>query len=223
MKRRELFEQIEARHAKRARRLVGRDDAARLRWLIRFAEDGGGRTSRLPSVNFDRVAAAIEAFAERGGALARSVGRDLTVEAAEQLARIVRDGLRAYANQVTPDFSAVDVHSLQFSLVPGSDSSPWMGPWRPLFLIAVGEVVRAERHRLRTCAAPSCDRLYFRRKRALYCSAKCSRQERMRRFRKDVERYRLRRHEYYLRRLARIKRVSIESMRKKVKRRPPQP
>jgi hypothetical protein len=102
MKRRELFEQIEARHAKRARRLVGRDDAARLRWLIRFAEDGGGRTSRLPSVNFDRVAAAIEAFAERGGALARSVGRDLTVEAAEQLARIVRDGLRAYANQVTP-------------------------------------------------------------------------------------------------------------------------
>jgi hypothetical protein len=217
MKAGELFEQIQAQRAKRAARLVGRDDAARLRWLVRFAEDSGGH-ARLPAVKFERLVAAIEAFAERGGVLARNVGDGLTAEKAAQLARMVRDGLRAYANHSTPDFPPLDFAHLQFSLVPGDDRSPWMGPWRPLFLIAVGEVVRAERHRLRTCAAPSCGRLFFRRKRGLYCSVACSRQERMRRFREDAERYRQRRHEYYVRRLARLKAVSVESMRSKVKR-----
>src|ERR1700736_6266133 len=100
MHRRELFDQLEAQRAKRAARLVGHDDAARLRWLVRFAEDSDVR-ARLQAVNFESVVATIEAFAERGGALVRNVGEDLTVETAAQLARMVRDGLRAYANQVT--------------------------------------------------------------------------------------------------------------------------
>jgi hypothetical protein len=211
----DLFEQLAQRRAKRAARLVGRDDAARLRWLIRFAENG----ERLSRHDFAKVAAAIEAFAERGGTLARNVGAELTPGAAAQLALMVRDGLRAYAKQVTPEFPPLDFTELQFLLVPGSDRGPWLGPWRALFLIALGEVVWAERDRLRTCAGPACGRLFFKRKRGLYCSSKCSQAERMRRFREDAERYQQRRHEHYVRRLARSKGLSVEAVRKMVKRR----
>ena len=214
---RDLFEQLEARREQRAAKLVGRDDAARLRWLIEFGEDAD-RLTRLSAAKFDRVAAAIDAFAERAGALARNVGEALTVETAAELASIVRTGLRAYATGTTPDFPPLDFAHLQFSLVPGSDRSPWIGPWRSLFLIALGEVVRAEHHRLRTCAASACGRLFFKRKRGLYCSPACSLRERERRFRENLERYRRRRHQYYVARLARLKGVSPQTMRKMVKR-----
>jgi hypothetical protein len=219
MNRKDIFEQIEERSATRTAQLIGRDDAAHLRWLIRFAEADGGRSAG-PASKFDKVAASIQAFAERGGAVARNVGEDLTVQAAAQLSQTVREGLRAYVAGKTPDFPSLDFVHLQFSLVPGSSRSPWMGPWLPLFLIALADVVRSQHHRLRTCARSICGRLFFKRKRALYCSVACSRKERISKFRADRNRYSERRHDYYLRRLARTKGVSVESMRKKVRRRP---
>jgi hypothetical protein len=200
--------------ARRAARVVGSDDASRLRWLIRFAEN-----DRPPDLGSAAVAAEIEAFAGRGGVIARNIGALLTRNTVAELLEIVQAGLRAYVSGATPSFPPLDFQYLEFALVPGSSRGPWMGPWRALFLIALAEVVGSEHNRLRACSRPDCGRLFFRRKAGAYCSRQCSKEQRMSRFRRDPVRYSEKRHQYYVQRMARLKGISPKAMSKMVKRR----
>jgi len=218
----DLFDQLEHRRTLRAARLLGKSDLSRLRWLLRFAESADD-LPRLPPEKFVKLSAQIEAFAERAGSLARNQGEDLTIDSAASLAGIVRDGLRAYANgETSPDFPGLDFEHLQLSPVPGSGRSPWRGPWRSLFLIAVGEVLGSEGGRFRFCPARAgfwpCSRLFVKRKRGTYCSTTCSQRERTRRFRADAEAYSRRRHRYYE---EQVRRKSKRKERPKIPRRAP--
>jgi hypothetical protein len=218
MKKVDLLEQSERQRRRRAGRLVGRNDAARLRWLIGFAEGADALATRAQG-ELDIVGAMIRAFAERAGSVAEHVGEPLTRATVIDLAQVTRDNLRAYAKGATPTFPPLDFQFLEFALVPGEKRGPWMGPWRSLFLIALADVVRSEHDRLRACSLPECGRLFFRRKRGLYCSRRCSKEQRMRRFRRDPVRYSEKRHQYYVQRLARLKGVNLKTMDKMVKRR----
>jgi hypothetical protein len=180
------FDQTELRQLMRSSALIGKSDLTRLNWLVRFAERADS-IRRLAPEKLDRLADQIRAFARPAGSILFRPEERIEIADALELALFVRDGLRAYANKSSWDFSQSDFVGLGSSLVPGSDRGPWVAPWRSLFMFAVATLASAEIGRLRLCPSQPgfwpCSRLFIKRKSGLYCSKKCSQHERTSRLR----------------------------------------
>jgi predicted RNA-binding Zn ribbon-like protein len=93
--------------------------------------------------------------------------------------------------------------SIARSVIPGAARPSYNGPWDDTFLMSAADVVQAVGNLLRVCAGSGCELIFVKRKRRIFCSVKCSARERMRRFQKNVARYKAKRRKYYLESLKR--------------------
>lgn len=192
----------ENRFAARTSSLVGNSNLLRLSWIVSFAE-AADSVERLSPVKFERLIHKIETFAKMAGSTSYKPGERIDIAETLRLAMMVRDGLRAYANGSSWDLPHLDFDGLGLSLMLKSNRSPWVGPWRTLFMIATADLLRAEGSRLRLCPSRPgfwpCSRIFVRRKSGLYCSKECSQYERTRRSRKHTKKSSDKRHQAYVR------------------------
>src|ERR1700730_6961188 len=98
------FDQTELRQSMRTSALIGKSDLTRLNWLVRFAERADS-IGRLAPEKLDRLADQIRAFARPAGSILFRPEERIEIADALELALFVRDGLRAYANKSSWDFS----------------------------------------------------------------------------------------------------------------------
>jgi hypothetical protein len=191
--RRELFEQAARKQAVRSARLIGRTNAARFRWLVKFANTEN--FDRITPSRFKRVQQEITAFAGLRASFHQSLENPISREAVHRIALFIRDGLRAYTNGASWDLPSM---SIARSVIPNSDHPCYGALWNDAFLMSAADLVEALGALLRVCAATDCDALFVRHKRMIFCSSRCSGRERMRRFQADINYYKGKRREYYL-------------------------
>lgn len=194
----DLFEQLAGRRASRRASLIGSGDPSRLRWLVNLADPA--TLDKMPGREFERLRLQVEAFVELAGSSSQDRRKPLSRTAIKRMAEYVRKVLRAHTGGATWDLPPMRVSR---SIIPGSDTAVYHGPWRDVFLMAVGDLLQSVGGLLRVCSAADCDRPFVRNKRKIYCSARCSARERMRRFQADRERYKAKRRKYYRRSLQR--------------------
>jgi hypothetical protein len=191
----DLFEQV---NAKRAAGTGGQTNEQRLRWLLTFAAIDN--FDKIGSSDFHRLQRKIGEFAELSASTFQTPDNTVSREAADRLAHSVSDGMRAYAGGASWDLQRM---AIARSVIPQASRSSYNGSWNDAFLMSAADVVQAVGNLLRVCAANGCDVLFIKRKRKIFCSAKCSARERMRRFQKTAARYKARRRKYYLESLKR--------------------
>lgn len=82
------------------------------------------------------------------------------------------------------------------------------------FLLGAHRILELEGVRLRKCAAPGCERMFVRQKRAIYCGKKCSQREQTRRHRERNPEYAKTRQRKYYERKSQRKRAAVVVPRK---------
>ena len=189
----DLFEQVARKQAARTARLIGRTDASRLRWLVKFARTE--TFDRITSSKFKRIRHEIMAFADLTTSSFQSLENPISREAVHRMALCVRDGLRAYADGASWDLPSMWIAR---SVIPNSDHPAYGGRWNDAFLMSAADLLETCGAFLRVCAASDCDVLFVRHKRMIFCSLRCAARERMRRFQTDADRYKAKRRKYYL-------------------------
>jgi len=80
----DLFEQVARKQAARTARLIGRTDASRLRWLVKFARTE--TFDRITSSKFKRIRHEIMAFADLTTSSFQSLENPISREAVPQMA-----------------------------------------------------------------------------------------------------------------------------------------
>lgn len=199
MTRKDLWEQVAASQVRRSAKLIGCTKRERLRWLVVFTTTDWKKADQ---ASFKRISKQVATFAGLHGSLSECSSSSSAREDLDQIARQVRDGLLAYTSGISWDLPAVRISR---SVIPWSDHPAYDGRWNDMFLLSVADLIDAVGGLLRRCAARGCDIIFVRNKRMIYCSARCSGRERMRRFQRDTDQYKKKRREYYLASLKRRK------------------
>jgi hypothetical protein len=199
----------ETREDERVRERVGRDQAARLAWLLEFAHRSHGEIRSMDDESLRQLNAEV-------GEFVRGFDRALGV-----LSPAWNDGIRdelcvlaTFANKAIYEFvRARGVSFAPSSLqkrgdaalekrvdqVSGKMVAYYDGPRPQVFVMRCAEAFEAEARRIAKCASPGCGRVFVKRKRAEYCSGRCSLRERMRNYRKNLKpkvRYEIRHAQY---------------------------
>jgi hypothetical protein len=185
-----------------ARRRVGSDNLARLKWLLAFAQDEHNEAPNLAIEVFAFAAPSDEPIHEPYPP--NESFRELTPEKVKDLAEQVRAGIQGFhrgREWRTPP--------LALAFVADNRGRYYQGRAADCFLAAAVDLAIAEKARTRVCEWSECKRLFVKNKRALYCSRQCSAKNRFSRWRhenfKSDEDFSLWRHERYKARQPRAK------------------
>jgi hypothetical protein len=148
-------------------------DLSRLRWLLDLLNrptESLEQPSPAEVHNFEKEAAV---FCEPVGSFASSRSLTLTKSQIADLIQEVQGVLSAILQGATHDF---EIPGVTLAMIPNSRSY-YMGSPVAIFRLAVAKLLETDGHRIRRCARPGCGRVFIRRKRALYCSRRCSQLE----------------------------------------------
>jgi hypothetical protein len=190
---------------RRAYKVVGADQVSRLGWLIEFSWRTPDQIRALSDSDLVNLDAEVATFARgkprRGfGHAMRSPGwiggmRDELCKLATFTKRKVADFMTGEV-VIRPSEFGRFAHCFNRSL--GQD---WYeGDRGAIFAEELRLAIKAEGQRIQLCASAPCARPFVKRKRGEFCSSRCSRRERMRRYRKNLspeDRY-LDRHARYI-------------------------
>ena len=183
---------------------VGRNSTVRLKWLLDFAQRKPEDLLRFSADALGKLDSEITVFHLREGYdLEGGVGphpATRTAEAIAEIAVLVRGGIRQFMASQGWRFSIVRLTRLlrrnsRLNRIVGvrTASSP------DRILMAAADLLEREGLRIKQCAWPGCIRLFVKRKRATYCSPRCSQRARMQRFRlRHQNELAERRHRYYI-------------------------
>jgi len=147
---------------------VGAHDLSRVRWLLDLVYR--------PLENI------IPSFENEAAVFCEPVGSfiDASVEASRvrDLIQEVRGVIDAIQLGATHDF---EIPQVLLALIPNSPIR-YIGSLEAIFRLAVARLLESDGHRIRRCARPGCGTAFIRRKRALYCSQRCSQLEQFARY-----------------------------------------
>lgn len=201
---------LEARAVKK----MGRGLTGHLAWLVEFSQVSPAGIENLDIGPLEALSREVWLFLTsslRKG-IVTGVRFDPTRQDLGELAELTRswillllaDGDFTPAISIEPStFGKLGTH---LELRDGRMSFSAYGDGKALFVQHAVEVLAAEGRRLRRCASPTCGQPFVQRKRGSFCSPRCSRRERMRKYRQNLtvqERYE-NRHAQYVKRLGRI-------------------
>jgi hypothetical protein len=222
----------------KARRRVGSTPLARLRWLLNFVQMAKFKETEVPpadvkrnfpqlpssgakikQVSFPKLSGGAEAALLREFETFASLAKPSEVAVSRNtvaggflpdVAARVHDDIESFLNG-----SSWDVHINQMTAVriPGRPGRVHICDSETAFRLNASDLVGDYVARIKRCTSPRCRRLFVKYKRALYCSPRCSRRERMGRYiNKQKKRMtaarraelRERRHRYYENRIKRL-------------------
>ena len=183
---------------------VGKTWIEELQWLLDFAQQPReqliGELSDFESPLVYQVAW----FSREMGIVDRESDRSWIINAAESLERKLRSLLEN-------GHALFEVTEVTFVLSRRTDDG-WKRSGRAArleafhraknpvtrFLLNAHRILELEGVRLRKCAAPTCERMFVRQKRAIFCGKKCSQREQIRRYRERHPEYaKIRQRKYY--------------------------
>jgi hypothetical protein len=202
-----------------ARARVGRTPISRLSWLLNFAADMPEKLSALDQSALADLAAAIWTFAELGrvGTMTRDASKPVSASEVADLAQTVSEGIKRLCGP-EPDVAGWQFEPAKFgrlhrAVQARTFQNYYFGDFRPVFLMAVADLLREEGRRIKTCAWGQCSRFFVRRKRGAYCSGACSQKARTKRYR-DAQgpEWRKKRHAYYVREVQKLKGRAVAAM-----------
>jgi hypothetical protein len=161
----------------RARATVG-TGLSRLGWLLDLLNSTSGKIATLSEDEGRDLEAEVVAFCEAVGVVGGGRPFHLHLQRIQELLDNVR---RPVLELINGRNFEIHIPAVEFVTTPDSVSH-YLGPAEALFPLAVARLIEEERARIRVCGRPGCGRLFVRRKRALYCSRKCSQIEQFKRF-----------------------------------------
>jgi hypothetical protein len=186
----------------RAYSKLGGSPVSRIVWLVNFAQ--------VPSIEGLSPAALLELdtevsqFATGGEVKGPGSRPGSEAEIRMELSRLTRFAAEAINGFLTAEgysfrpfeFGSMVRHVQRFGrkIVASSE-----GDRATHFVMEAARFIEREGNRITTCASVPCGRMFVKRKRALYCSARCSQRERIRRHRKKLttqDRYLIRHTQY---------------------------
>lgn len=164
----------------RARALakVGSADLTRLRWLLELLNRSPETFARSSEREIEDLESEAAVFCEPIGSFASGLSSSLTTSMIAQLSHEIQQVVFGLLEGATHDF---EIPGVTLVVIPNSPSR-YMGSPDAIFRLAVAKLIETDGHRIRRCARPGCDRLFVRRKRALYCGKKCSQLEQFARY-----------------------------------------
>jgi hypothetical protein len=179
-----------------AKKAVGKTDAERLKWLIKFAMAGMQRGELTPD-DIDRFDEEVSQFVYGCAPPYSAVGfhgEALDQPAIEVLRTSVLYGLRFVAR--FPPHMAGNVgwnvnengwiNGLEFKVRKGAKAL-W-GPRDGVLLFLASELIASPvGARICACAAPDCESIFYKVNRAAYCSSACAQRTRTRRYRETLK------------------------------------
>jgi hypothetical protein len=150
----------------------------RLSWLLEFASRAGSIGGLSPE-ELHRLRSRVWAFPER---MITTGGLDgLSADRLARLASEVAHGVRALVRGEVWQ-SRVRSVRLYLHLHAGRATRQYIAEDLDGFLIEAHELIAAEAKRLRQCPRSDCERIFVANKRQVFCSLRCSQNERTERF-----------------------------------------
>jgi hypothetical protein len=219
------------RDRKAARLRVGWGSAARLKWVVDFAQQLIFAQKKSSESQLARLRREIQLF------ISESFGRLMIVGLPEALGHDAVIGLRRTAHNVLLDWMGGKEFTLPASSLGNlkwivqKEPGNWSGiAWvealgrdvSGLFQWAFKEALAAEGGRIERCQGPGCQRFFVKIKRGAYCSMRCSQRTRTQRYRQRHAPVELseKRHAGYV---AKVARQKGEKFADKVRRNQPVP
>lgn len=157
---------------------VGASDLSRLGWLLDLLNRASESIAQSSAAEVHNLENEAVVFCEPIGSFAFSRSSRLTASQIAELTQEIRDVVSAILLGATHDFQ---IPTVTLAVIPNSPSR-YMGSPEAIFRLAVAKLIETDGYRIRRCARPGCDRLFVRRKRALYCSKRCSQLEQFARY-----------------------------------------
>jgi hypothetical protein len=157
---------------------VGRDDLARLAWLLDLLNHPTEGFAVISEQDRADLEAEIVAFCEPVGSVVGGQTSQLSIRAAQKLISDIREGLLAMLQGASFDLEIPKVTML----ITRASGCSYMGGTDALLCLAIAKLLEVERQRIKVCARPGCGKMFVRRKRALYCGKICSQMEQFARF-----------------------------------------
>ncbi len=204
-----------------ARLRVGETGLQRLRWLLRFSSFPPDYFQHLKVSEADASNAEVFVFCLSGrfdpsidwrvDATGRMSPFSLRPNNQLALAQEVAGHIRDLVTEGSMGFQVGEGGPVYRALYRSSFSSSYVAMWsgniREVFLLNVVDLLQAEGGRIKRCAWEPCGKLFIKLKRGAYCSRDCSQRERTRRYQGKLgsEAWREKRHQYYVRKVERIK------------------
>jgi hypothetical protein len=188
---------------KAARTRIGSGPLERLCWLLRFATHTREELSALDVPALAELGAEVWSFAAQGkaGNMTRDARKPVSASELADLVETVSEALRKLCGP-NPDvagwhFEPTKFGSLHHAIQARTFRGYYFGDFRPVFVMAVANLLTAEGSRIKNCA--QCSQLFVRRKRGAYCSTACSQKARTARYRNTQgPQWKEKRHAYYL-------------------------
>ena len=157
---------------------VGIEDLSRLGWLLRLLNRSPESIAQSSAAEVHMLENEAGVFCEPVGSFESSRSSKLTANQIAGLAQEIRDVVSALIGGASHDFQ---IHSVTLMVIPNSKSR-YVGPPEAIFRLAVARLIESDGYRIKQCTRPRCGRLFVRRKRALYCSKRCSQIEQFARY-----------------------------------------
>lgn len=175
-----------------------------LAWFVSFAQTSASAIDVLSEVELRRLNREVGEFIQGSGLTV------LTSPGWESGVRKEITALARFAAEAITGFLSVDGYSFrpsEFGRIirhvqrfgPGMIASTDEGDRAAHFVMEGARVIEREGDRIAKCASTGCGMLFVKRKRAEYCSGRCSQRERQRHYRKGLsirERYEIRHAQY---------------------------
>jgi hypothetical protein len=157
---------------------VGLEDLSRLGWLLHLLNRSPETIAQSSAAEVHMLENEAGVFCEPVGSFESSLSSKLTASQIADLAQEIRDVVSAVIEGASHDFQ---IHSVTLMVIPNSKSR-YMGSPEAIFRLAVARLIESDGYRIKQCTRPRCGRLFVRRKRALYCSKRCSQIEQFARY-----------------------------------------
>jgi hypothetical protein len=154
----------------RALAKVGSGDLTRLRWLLDLLNRSPETFAHCSQSGIKDLESEAAVFCEAIGSFTSGPSSSLTASMIAQLGHEIQKVVFGFLEGASHDFQ---IPCVSLAVIPNS-ASRYIGAADAIFRLAVARLIETDGHRIRRCARPGCDRLFVRRKRALYCGKKCS-------------------------------------------------
>jgi hypothetical protein len=162
----------------RALAKVGSGGLTRLGWLLDLLNRSPETFAHSSESEIEDLENEAAVFCEPIGSFVSVPSSRLTANMIVQLSHEIQDVVSGLLEGATYDFQ---IPSVTLAVIPNSRSRYMSSP-DALFRLAVAKLIETDGHRIRRCARRGCERLFVRRKRALYCGKKCSQLEQFARY-----------------------------------------